>query len=67
VRGSITLVRALLFAGLLDTLTLLIHPVVAGAGRHLFQPGDPATRLTLQDARHTTNGNAILDYGLRPT
>jgi len=24
--GSITLVRALLFAGLLDTLTLLIHP-----------------------------------------
>ena len=64
--GSITLVRALLFAGLLDTLTLLIHPVVAGAGRHLFQPDDPTTRLTLQDARHTTNGNAILDYGLRP-
>ena len=64
--GSISVVRQLLFAGLLDTLTLIVHPVVAGSGRHLFQPDDPATRLTLHDARHTTNGNAILSYSLRP-
>ena len=41
--GSISIVRQLLFAGLLDTLQLMVHPVVAGSGTHLFQPGDPAT------------------------
>lgn len=63
--GSISVVRQLLFAGLLDTLTVMIHPVVAGSGRHLFEPSDPVTRLTLQDSRRTSKGNAILDYGLR--
>ena len=55
----------LLFAGLLDTLQLMVHPVVAGSGTHLFQPGDPATRLVLQDSRITSKGNALLSYGLR--
>lgn len=63
--GSISVVRQLLFAGLLDTLTLMVHPVVAGSGRHLFELDDPTTRLTLDDARHTTQGNAILSYSLR--
>ncbi|MDQ3591595.1 MAG: dihydrofolate reductase family protein [Actinomycetota bacterium] len=63
--GSISVVRQLLFAGLLDTLTVMTHPVIAGSGRHLFEPSDPVTRLTLQDARRTSKGNAILDYGLR--
>ena len=63
--GSISLVRHLMFAGLIDSLTLMVHPVVAGAGRHLFRPEDPITRLTLLGARHTAEGNAILDYGLR--
>ncbi|MBA3524521.1 MAG: dihydrofolate reductase family protein [Geodermatophilaceae bacterium] len=63
--GSISLVRHLMFAGLIDSLTLMVHPVVAGAGRHLFLPEDPTTRLTLRKARHTAKGNAILDYGLR--
>lgn len=62
---SISLVRQLLFAGLLDSLTLMMHPVVAGQGRHLFEPGDAATRLTLQNSRVTSKGNAILSYGLR--
>jgi len=63
--GTISVVRQLLFAGLVDTLTLMVHPVVAGSGRHLFQPNDPATRLTLDEARRTAKGNAILSYGLR--
>lgn len=63
--GSISVVRQLLFAGLLDSLTLLVHPVVAGAGRHLFEPDDPATRLSLDDARRTSKGNAILSYRRR--
>src|SRR5690606_15955364 len=33
VMASISLVRQLLFAGLLDELTLITHPVVAGEGR----------------------------------
>lgn len=63
--GSISIVRQLLFAGLLDSLTLMVHPVIAGSGRQLFEPADPVTRLTLQDSSHTSKGNAILRYGLR--
>ena len=63
--GSISLVRQLLFAGLLDSLTLMVHPVIAGAGRHLFETTDEVTRLTLQKAQSTSKGNAILNYGLR--
>jgi dihydrofolate reductase len=65
VMASISLVRQLLFAGLLDSLTLMMHPVIAGQGRHLFEPADPTTRLTLQNSRVTSAGNTILSYGLR--
>jgi dihydrofolate reductase len=65
VMASISLVRQLLFAGLLDSLTLMMHPVVAGAGRHLFEPGDPVTQLSLLNSRVTSKGNTILQYGLR--
>lgn len=65
VDGSISLVRQLLFAGLLDALTLMIHPVVAGNGKRLFEPGDPQTRLKLVDSSITRSGNAILTYGPR--
>ena len=63
--ASISLVRQLLFAGLLDSLTLMVHPVVAGKGRRLFQDGDPGTRLELQDSQTTSKGNMVLSYGLR--
>jgi dihydrofolate reductase len=63
--GSISIVRQLLFAGLLDSLLLMTHPVVAGTGRRLFEPGDPLTRLTLQDSQRTSKGNALLSYALR--
>lgn len=38
VAGSISVVRQLLAAGLLDELHLLVHPVAAGRGEHLFDP-----------------------------
>jgi dihydrofolate reductase len=64
--GGISLVREMLFAGLLDSLTLITHPVVAGAGRrHLFEPGDPTTRLQLQEAVVTSKGNVVATYGVR--
>jgi len=53
----------MLFGGLLDELTLITHPVIAGAGhRHLFQPGDPTTRLVLKDAVRTSKGNIVSVY-----
>ena len=65
VMSSISLVRQLLFAGLLDELTLITHPVVAGAGRHLFEPTDPTTRLTLLRSFGTSKGNVVATYGPR--
>ena len=65
VMGGISLVRQLLFAGLLDSLTLIVHPVVAGQGRHLFEPADPVTRLTLLDSRTTSRGNVVSRYTRR--
>lgn len=65
--GSISIVRQLFFAGLIDSLTLMTHPVVAGTGRHFFEPTDPTTRLVLQKSRITSAGNALLTYGLKPT
>jgi dihydrofolate reductase len=61
--GSISVTRQLLFAGLLDSLTLMTHPVIAGSGRRLFQDGDPTTRLVLQDERRTSKGNVVSTYG----
>lgn len=55
----------LLFAGLLDKLTLMIHPVIAGSGRHLFELGESTTRLILKNLRMASKGNSILSYRLR--
>ena len=66
VQGSISVVRQLLFAGLLDELTLMVHPVVAGEGQRLFRPEDPTTRLELRSSQITSSGNALLTYSLRP-
>jgi dihydrofolate reductase len=60
--GGISLVRQLVFAGLMDELTLITHPVIAGKGRHLFEPDDPTTRLELVRARVTSKGNVVQAY-----
>lgn len=62
VGASGTLVRFLLQAGLLDELTLLVHPVVVGAGRRLFEGGDEPVPLTLLDSRRHGNGVVALRY-----
>lgn len=55
-------VASRVLTGLLDSLTLMMYPVIAGQGRHLFEPGDPTTRLSLQNSRVTSAGNTILSY-----
>ncbi|ROP44957.1 dihydrofolate reductase family protein [Pseudokineococcus lusitanus] len=39
VAGSVSVVRQLLAAGVLDELRLLVHPVAAGSGERLFEEG----------------------------
>jgi dihydrofolate reductase len=65
VMGGMSLVSQLLLAGLMDELTLIIHPVVAGAGRRLFEDGTPTTRLVLKDSQVTSKGNVVLTYARR--
>jgi dihydrofolate reductase len=63
VMAGIRIVRSLFLAGLIDELTLITHPVVAGAGRrHLFEPGDDTTRLALTDTFRTSKGNVVTTY-----
>lgn len=64
--AGMSLVRQLLLAGLMDELTLIIHPVVAGKGRRLFEDGTPTTRLELIRSQVTSKGNVIATYGKRP-
>jgi dihydrofolate reductase len=40
ISGSPTLVRSLIREGLLDELRLMIHPVVVGEGKRLFEDGE---------------------------
>lgn len=47
VAGSLSVVRQLLAAGLIDELRLIIHPVAAGAGEHLFDPAGGVLPLRL--------------------
>jgi dihydrofolate reductase len=46
--GSISVLRQLLAAGLVDELRLLVHPVAARKGRRLFDDGDTPYHLTVQ-------------------
>lgn len=66
VMGGISLARQLFFAGLLEELTLITHPVVAGAGKRMFEANDPVTRLELKKSTTTSKGNVVSTYGLRP-
>ena len=61
VGASGTLVRFLLTEGLLDELRLLVHPIVAGTGKRLFEGGHQVP-LHLAEARPHSNGVVSLRY-----
>ena len=65
VMGGISLVRQLMLAGLMDELTLIMHPVVAGHGRRLFDETTPRTRLELVGSQQTSKGNVVATYRKR--
>lgn len=65
VMASISLANQLFLNGLLDELTLITHPVIAGAKyRRLFEPGTPTTRLELVSSERTSKGNVVSTYKL---
>ena len=65
VMASISVVNHLFLAGLLDELTLITHPVVAGDKyRKLFANGTGTTRLELVSSETTSKGNVVSTYKL---
>ncbi|MBA2535476.1 MAG: dihydrofolate reductase [Rubrobacter sp.] len=65
ITGSITLVRSLLKAGLLDELQLMVHPVVLGGGRRLFEDGGDREVLELVGSK--TFGTGVVSLTYRPS
>jgi dihydrofolate reductase len=62
VAGSISVVRQLLAAGLLDELRLLVHPVAARKGTRLFDEGGPIYPLRLLRSEAFPTGVVRLVY-----
>lgn len=62
--GSGNLAQTLLAHDLVDTLHLLVFPVVLGTGLRLFSEGATPTAFRLTDARTTSTGAAIHTYEL---
>jgi dihydrofolate reductase len=62
ITGSPTLVRSLLRDGLLDELSLLVHPIVVGDGARLFENASYGTVLRLVDSRILGRGVVSLSY-----
>jgi dihydrofolate reductase len=60
--GSVSVVRQLLAAGLLDELHLLVHPIAVRKGMRLFDEGSPIP-LTLISSETFKTGVLNLVYG----
>jgi dihydrofolate reductase len=61
--GSVSVVRQLLAAGLLDELHLLVHPIAVRHGTRLFDEGDPPIPFTLISSQTFETGVLNLAYG----
>ena len=62
ISGSGTLVRSLLQDGLLDELRLMVHPIVVGRGKRLFDDGGNRKTLELVDSQTFGTGVVYLTY-----
>jgi dihydrofolate reductase len=62
ISGSGSLVRSLLQYGLIDELRLMVHPVVVGSGKRLFEEGGELIALELVDSRTFSTGVVYLTY-----
>ena len=62
ITGSGTLVRSLLLAHLVDELRLMIHPIVVGRGKRLFEDGGEPKGLELVESTTFSTGVLNLTY-----
>src|SRR5215210_7245128 len=60
--GSAALVRSLLQDDLIDELSLMVHPVVLGSGKRLFEEGSDQKTLELVDSKTFSIGVLYLTY-----
>ena len=60
--GSISIVQQLLAAGLVDELSLLVHPVAARSGQQLFDKADASYHLNLVRSEAFPTGVVWLTY-----
>jgi dihydrofolate reductase len=63
--GSVSLVRSLHAAALIDNYTLLICPLTLGCGARLFEGPGPLTEFELTGSVATTKGVIIAQYARR--
>jgi dihydrofolate reductase len=62
VMGSGVLTESLMQRGLVDEFQLVVHPLVLGSGRRLFNDGAPCSTLRLVRSVPTTKGVIIATY-----
>ena len=62
VYGSLSVVRSLLAAGLVDELVLMIEPITLGGGKTLFPSDGEARRFELISAKSAATGVQVLRY-----
>lgn len=60
--GSGKLVQSLIRHGLVDGLSLMIHPLLLGTGKRLFEALDGKLQLRLVEATTTSTGVILADY-----
>ncbi|MGH8950911.1 MAG: dihydrofolate reductase family protein [Acidimicrobiia bacterium] len=60
--GSVSVVRQLMAAGLLDELNLLLHPIAVRKGMRLFEEGEPSIPLKLISSETFSTGVMNLTY-----
>jgi dihydrofolate reductase len=62
ISGSATLVQSLLRYGLLDELRLMVHPILVGGGKRLFDKEAETKPLELVDSKTFSTGAIYLTY-----
>src|ERR671916_505991 len=62
ISGSATLVRSLLRYGLLDELKLMVHPILVGGSKRLFEEEAETKPLELVDSKTFSTGVIYLTY-----
>lgn len=60
--GSSTLTSPLLAHGLVDTVALIVYPVMLGTGKRFFADGTPARAFELVSTQTLSNGTLVCEY-----